>query len=273
MTEPDGILSGMLLWPHHVDTIARVAAHFAAQPDVEALLLTGSLAHGFATAASDVDIVIVVSDAEWQRRREETALTYYDEDLATYEGGYVDGKFVSLGFLRQVAERGNDATRWGYEGARILFARTPELAPLLDEVVAFPAAEKAQRRTRFTAQLLAWRWYAEQARAKSDVYLASLSLDRVVLFACRLVLNENELLFPFHKWLRRVAQDAAHRPASFPADVDALYADSSGVDAFVYGLLDFYGIDRGDAERTWGAWFMQDTELSWMSGPAPVEDL
>jgi predicted nucleotidyltransferase len=275
MATVESALAGMTIWPHHTDTIQRVSDHFEADPGVRALLLTGSLAHGFATGSSDVDIVVVLDDDEWERRRDATSLTYLNHDLATYEGGYVDGKFVSLPFLRDVADRGGDATRWGYDGARILFTRTPELAPLLDAVVAFPRAEQASRRTRFAAQLLAWRWYGEQGREKGDPYLQGISLNRVVLFACRLVLNENELLYPFHKWMLRVTENARHRPAGLVTRIRELYAapTQDSVDALVFDLLAFYGIDRAEADRTWGAWFMRDTELSWMTGPPPVDDL
>src|SRR5690606_29601800 len=100
---------------------------FSAQPDVEALLLTGSLAHGFGTEASDVDIVIVVPHDEFERRLAVPDTGFVSHDLSTYEGGYVDGKFVSRRFLDDVASRGDDATRWGYQDARVLFSRIPGL--------------------------------------------------------------------------------------------------------------------------------------------------
>lgn len=275
MTTPDDALAGLELWPHHRDTIARTAAHFRAQPEVVGLLLGGSLAHGFATAASDVDIVIVVTPEEFARREAATSLTFLSHDLATYAGGYVDGKYVSTDFLRDVAERGADATRWGYDNARILFTHDPGLGELLERVVRYPVEHAAERRERFVAQLIAWRWYHDQGVQKGDPYLQGVSLNRVVLFACRLVLAENEMLYPFHKWMLRVTAGAANRPAALMEDLAGLYADPSParVAALVHGLLEHYGIDRARAERTWGAYFLRDTELSWRSGPPPVDDL
>lgn len=275
MTTLQDALAGLQLWPHHVDTIRRTAAHFEAQPDVVGLLLGGSLAHGFATEASDVDIVIVVTQDDFARREASTSLTFLSHELATYDGGYVDGKFVSLDFLRDVAERAGDATRWGYDSARIVFTRDPELAELLERVVRYPAELAAERRERFVAQLLAWRWYHSQGFQKGDPYLQGISLNRVVLFACRLVLAENAMLYPFHKWVMRVTAEAANRPAGLTEDLAALYAEPTPprVDALVGGLLEHYGIDQAQAERTWGACFVRDTELSWRAGPPPVDDL
>ncbi len=276
MTRLDAALAGPALWPHQRTTIDRVHAHFAADPTVVALLLTGSIAHGFATAASDVDIVIVVGPDEWERRRAATALTYLNHDLATYAGGYVDGKFVSLPFLRDVAERGGDATRWGYEGARVLFTRDPELPAVLSDVVSFPTALRSERRARFVAQLLAWRWYGEQGVDKGDPYLTTMARARVALFACRIVLNQNDMLYPFHKWLLRVTGQAPRRPADVVDRVRALLAGDAPwaqVDAFVDDLLAFYEVDRAEAECTWGAHFLRDTEVSWLAGPPAVDDL
>jgi len=275
MTRLESALSGVRLWPHHVDTVRRTIAHFEGAHEVQALLLGGSLVHGYAGEHSDVDIVIVVDEAEFARREAVPALTFLSHELATYEGGYVDGKFVSTGFLAAVAARGSDATRWGYDNARILFSRVPELEAVLGEITAFPRAEGRERRTRFAAQLLAWRWYFEQGWEKGDPYLRGVSLNRVVLYACRLILNLNEQLYPFHKWLLRVTADAENRPPQLMDDIQALYADPTldRVNALVDVTLAHCDIDREAADRDWGAWFVRDTELSWMAGSASVDDL
>jgi len=268
-------LDDVRIWPHQVETVERVFAHFSGRPDVEALPLTGSLAHGFGTEASDVDIVIVVPHDEFERRLAVPDTGFVSHDLSTYEGGYVDGKFVSRRFLDDVAARGDDATRWGYQDARVLFSRTAGLQETLADVVRFPVEEQSQRRERFVSQALAWRWYHEQGWEKQNPYLRGISLNRAVLFACRIVLNENAMLFPFHKWLLRVTANAPDRPARLLDDIAALYDDPTvqRVDALVYGVLDHYGVDVAAAEKSWGAWFMRDTEWSWMHGPAPVDDL
>lgn len=102
---------------HHVDSIVPIVEHFSTRDEVVALLLTGSLAHGFARPASDVDIAIVVSAAEYQKRKLVGELTYYDDRLSTYTGGYVDGKYVDLQFIRDVAARGSEPARFALKDA------------------------------------------------------------------------------------------------------------------------------------------------------------
>ena len=46
------------MYPHHSQTIQNVKEYFQREPEVQALLLSGSIAHGFHTPTSDVDIMI-----------------------------------------------------------------------------------------------------------------------------------------------------------------------------------------------------------------------
>src|SRR5688572_17788720 len=117
---------------HHDETIERVRAHFGAQPEVLALLLVGSLAHGFANEGSDVDIAILVSDEEYARRRAADDLLFLSLELASYAGGYVDGKYVSPSFLDAVEARGSEPARYAFAHARVLFSRQEGVAEQLE---------------------------------------------------------------------------------------------------------------------------------------------
>src|SRR5262245_47908920 len=88
------------MYRHHRESAERTAAHFAGDASVLALILGGSVAHGFAAADSDLDVLIVVSDAEYAQRRREGRLQFLDSDLCTYPNGYVDGKYLAESLLR-----------------------------------------------------------------------------------------------------------------------------------------------------------------------------
>jgi hypothetical protein len=260
---------------HHAESIRNLVRVMESDPAVNALILGGSVAHGFAAPDSDIDVSIVVDSAEYEMRARDNRLHYNDETLCTYQGGYIDGKYVDIDFLRRVAAEGSDPARYAYQDARILFSRLPELGAVLAEVTRYPVAEKAERITRFAAQLLAWRWYYQESTSKQSRYLEVLALHKLVLFTCRIVLAANELLFPFHKWMLRVTQSARHRPPDLLADLDRLLTDASvaSVDAHVKAILAFYGIDYVATEGVWPTRFMKDTELAWMSGHPAIDDL
>src|SRR5690349_24772735 len=113
------------LLPHHVETIKKTAEYFRSQEEVQALILGGSLAHGFGTAGSDVDVMMVVSDADYQRRLAAGQTCFFSRELCVYPEGYVDGKYISDQLLEQVIDRGSEPARFAFKDAQILFSRNP----------------------------------------------------------------------------------------------------------------------------------------------------
>jgi predicted nucleotidyltransferase len=259
---------------HHAETIRNVVRTFEADPSVRALLLVGSIAHGFAKPDADVDISIIVTSGEFARRRAENRLTFFDRSLCTYANGYVDGKFMDEDFLREVVRHGSEPARYAFDGARILFTHLDGLERLLADIVRYPIEGKTDRVARFAAQLLGWRWFFTEGVRKDNAYLKMLAVQKVVLFSCRIVLAENQLLFPFHKWMLRVALGAHRLPDAFGATTERILAAPNFelIDAHCRATLAFAGLDHDAVNATWGANFMRDTELRWMTGSASIDD-
>lgn len=268
-------VAGLRLWPHHVETLRRTVDRFSADPSVRAVILGGSLAHGFGGEGADVDVVVVVSPEELARRTRTLELTHATHDLATYPGGYVDAKFVDLDFLRDVAARGSDPARWAFDGVRVVLSREPALAGVLADIPRYPEHEHAERVRSFATQLVAWRWFFREGTAKANPYLVTTAVHKLVLFASRLTLAHNRALYPFHKWVLRVLGDVPDRPAELLGLIDALLAEhrTEHVDALVAAVLGHFGHDEAELERTWGTRFLLDTELTWQRGRPPVDEL
>lgn len=275
MTSLEEAVAGLQLWPHHVETLRNVVDRFEPDPTVLAVLFGGSLAHGYGRETSDIDLVVVVTREEMAWRRATLELTHASDELATYEGGYTDAKFVDLDFLRDVAARGSEPARWAYDGARVLFSREPELAGVLTRVATYPEEGHEERVRSFAAQLAAWRWFFCEGAGKDNAYVQTTALAKLVLFACRLTLAHNRTLYPFHKWVLRVVEDVPDRPADLLERIDALLAapDQDQVDSLASTVLEHFGHDPAEVDRTWGTRFLLDTELTWQRGGAPVDDL
>lgn len=261
------------MYPHHAQTIQNVREYFERDPQVLALLLSGSIAHGFESPTSDVDIMIFLSEEEHQKRFRAGQLTFFNTELPTYEGGYVDGKYLSLDFLRQVAEKGSEPARFAFEGSRILFSRIEGFEQEIRKVVAYPLAEKAQRIERFAAQLEAWHWYCGEALRLGNRYLLGTAVSKLILFGGRLILTHNEMLYPYHKWFLKVLERAEDKPADFMACLQALSMEytTENIEAF-YGKIKTFQ-PWSENPYNWGAQFMLDNELNWMDGKTPVDDL
>jgi predicted nucleotidyltransferase len=258
---------------HHSHSIQNVREHFQQDPEVQALLLSGSIAHGFETPASDVDIMIFVSEADYQKRSQAGQLHFFNRDLCTYSGGYVDGKYLSLSFLRQVLEKGSEPARFAFEGGQVLFSRVAGFEEDVCRIARYPVPEKAERIMRFYAQFEAWHWYCGEALAKANLYLLGTSVSKLILFGGRLILAHNQMLYPYHKWFLKVLERARDKPAGLMASIDALTQSptAENVEAF-YAMVKTFQPWSDDPYR-WPVQFMFDSELNWIDGNAPVDDL
>jgi hypothetical protein len=263
----------IMMFPHHSETLLRVTEFFAKDPDVIGLLLAGSLAHGFCSADSDVDVMIVVSDADHEERLRTRRTCFFNRELCTYPAGYVDGKYISEGFLRTVQAQGSEPARFAFKNAQLVFSRSPTLEGLLALAARYPVEEKAARIRRFQAQFQAWSWFASEASKRQNPYLLGTAASKLCLFGGRIVLAHNELLYPYHKWFLRVLAQAPEKPAGLVAAIERLAAapDAAAVEGFGTMIREFrtWEIDA----IGWGAEFMAESELSWLRGAAPVDDI
>jgi predicted nucleotidyltransferase len=258
---------------HHEAAIDRVVARCERDDSILAVLLAGSIAHGFASPDSDVDIMLVVSDDDLAGRRERHETTLYDEELAGYEGGYVDGKYVSAGYLDEVAARGSEPARFAFADATVLFSRIAGLEQKVEAASRYPVEGVGERIARFAAQLEAWRWYSTEAQKKSDPYLMATASSKVVLFSARLLLAHNQTLYPFHKWMLRVLEAVPDKPEGIVDQMRSLAAapSAAGTAALADTVLSFRDWQRGTIE--WPEHFLYDTEQAWMRSAAAVDDL
>lgn len=259
--------------PHHQHSIENVTRHFSSDPEVQALLLGGSLAHGFASPTSDVDVMIIVSDEVYADRLRTGRVHFFSRELCSYPEGYVDGKYLSQGFLARVQAEGSEPARFAFQDAQILISHLAGLEHRLQTIARYPIAEKAERIGRFYAQLEAWFWYAGEALKSGNQYLLNLSASKLVLFGGRLLLAHNELLYPYHKWFLRVVEGAPEKPAGVREQIEALTASPSRetLDQFYATIKNFRAWENPTAN--WPTQFMLDSEWNWQNGPTPIDDL
>ncbi|MEB2346448.1 MAG: nucleotidyltransferase domain-containing protein [Deltaproteobacteria bacterium] len=259
--------------PHHQAAVEHVTELLRAEPEVHALLLGGSIAHGFERPDSDVDLLIVVSDAEHAAREREGRVHYWTDEGCGWSGGYAEGKYVSLAFLDQVAQRGSEPARFAFQDARVLFSRVGDLGERLAAITRYPVEEKVARIRRFRAQFEAWHWYAHEALKQGDRYLLGAAVARTLLFAARMLLAHNERLYPYHKWVMRVLGSVPDRPGDLFERIAAVHVEPSQASLLgLWACITNFRVWEG-SDTPWNVQFMRDSELGWLEGPVSVEDL
>jgi predicted nucleotidyltransferase len=236
-------------------------------PDVEAVIIGGSIAHGFAVETSDIDVMLVVPDAEFQKRREEGRIQFLDREL------HIDGKYISREFIRTVGTRGNEATRYSFSGAFTTYSRVDDIESLIRKAQEYPKDLKIGKMNRFYGQFKAWNYYCKDSIKKKNQYLIDFSISNLILFGGRLVLAHNEMLFPYHKWFLGVLEKAPQKPDGLMASIDGLLKSKNldSVEVF-HNLVDGYHA-WNTTGRTWPNIFIDDSEWKWLNGDLPVSDL
>lgn len=261
--------------PHHAEAIRRTTEFFEPLPEVQALLLAGSLAHGFAGPASDVDVLILIGEDAYAERARTGQLQFFSRELCAYPDGdgYVDGKYLRPGFLAQVAAHGSEPARFAFQDAQVLFSRLDGLEAALAAAARYPAEGQAERLARFYAQFEAWHWYAHEALKHANRYLLGVAVSKLVLFGGRLILAHNALLFPYHKWFLAQLERAPQRPPELLPAIARLHAAPTAAT-----VTDYYKLVRDfhpwpTPPTGWPTQFMHDSELNWLTGPPPIDDL
>jgi len=257
---------------HHQRALDKAVDRLRKEPDVVAILLAGSLARNAGRKNSDVDLLVVITDQGWQQRVKANAITFFWPDLADWEGGYVEGKFVSESFILEAAQRGSEPTRHSYIGVRPVFCSNPEIEKAVRDIPVYPEHQRQEKIDAFMAQLHLNHWYFwGEGKRRKDLYLQGRAASDMVLFGGRLILAHNRILFPCHKRLMEYVEAAPEHPPQFKEQADRLLRDLSeeAKDDFVKTIESFTNWNvRSDSLSR----YTLDVEVSWYTRSYAVSE-
>lgn len=260
------------MFPHHEQTIQRLTDHFKDDPNHLALIIGGSIVKGYALENSDVDFMLVVSDAEYARRAVNSDFLFVSRDFCDYPDGYVDGKIIDVNFLREVADHGSEPARSAFYKAYPTFSRDAEIDALLPQIPVYPEAHREENMRAFYSQVMLLNWFISEAQKRNDAYLMTRSVADLVLFGSRCVLAYNRVLYPFHKWLMRVISEVENKPQNFMALADAVIQrpGTETATAFTEALAAFHDWGVGFPENVVS--FMKHREWDWREHRPAIHD-
>ena len=257
---------------NHRRAIDRLTTELEGDPRFLAVILGGSIARGTELPDSDIDLILVASQEEYARRLTERDFGYLNKEVCDYPEGYAEAKVMSLSFIEEIADRGSEPARAAFVGARILSSRVPELENLLARVTIYPETERVAKIQSFYAHFLIHYWYLSEAERRNDRYLLLRAAADFALFAGRLILAHNRILFPYHKWFMHELRGAPEKPHDLIDGLEHLLAapcldNANRVLACVTNFRDWEKPPRDAAAQ-----FMEDSEWNWREGLAPVAD-
>lgn len=261
-----------MLYPQHERTVARLVDLFADDPRYLGLIVGGSLVKGYGNETSDVDIMLVATDAAYAECVAAQDYWYFNRELCDYPEGYVDGKIIDVAFLHDVADHGSEPARWAFKNALLPFSHAPELATLVAQIPVYPEAEREQKMLAFFTHAQMMTWFAGEAEKRANAYLMMHAVSKLVLYCGRLLLAYNRILYPYHKWFLRVLDEAPDKPADVLARIDTVLQTPSQAHAEALFACVRDWRDWGIPPQVAPGRFMIDSEWTWRNGRAPVED-
>ncbi|MCE5323875.1 nucleotidyltransferase domain-containing protein [bacterium] len=257
---------------HHKREIERLVDKFSPDERYRALIIGGSVAKGMAKDNSDVDILLVATDEEFEQRKEKDDIFYLDMECG-YDGGYIDGKVINLQFIKDAADHGSEPARWAFTGAFAAYSHIPGLDDLIKQIPVYQESDHAEKIKTFYTMVCVMPWFAREAKNRKDPYLATKSATDTVLFAARLALAHNKLLYPYHKWLMTQLHKAADKPEELISLMDTALTHPSqeNTEAIRSSITNYYG-DHGLDWSAMTSRFLKECEWNWLEHRPPVYD-
>jgi hypothetical protein len=187
---------------HHEEAIAAFTESQLARPEALGVVVVGSVARGDERPDSDVDVYLVVTDEAYVAAADSGRVAYVTTSGVAYEGGYLDVKLASPGYLRAALDHGDDPTRASFDGGRVTLDRLGDLEQLVRQMADLPAAVWARRVRTYRAQLALYgRYFLVQAADRGDGFLLQHSAVHSALAAGRCALAHHRQLFRGQKYL------------------------------------------------------------------------
>lgn len=229
------------MYKHHEESIEKLKEYFLKNENPIAIILDGSIVKGNERPDSDIDAIIVVSEERYLQLEKERRLAEVISGYCTYEGGYFDIKYKTKSLLLKAAESASEPTRNAYVNAQVIYSTDGEIEGIVKRIEAYPAHTANEKIRCFSANLeLNYGYFLNCVKEDNAFMRARLSLE-IVYSVYRLILIENETLFPCNRRLRDTVLSCKKRPENIVELGDKLLKDitKDNADSLVNAFLKY----------------------------------
>ncbi|MCL2180595.1 MAG: nucleotidyltransferase domain-containing protein [Treponema sp.] len=196
---------------HHEESIKNMTAHYSQNKEITALFLIGSVATGTERPDSDLDGVAIVSQEYYEEKKKKSMECESVFGKCTYENGYFDVHFMTRQHLENLVNNGSEPGRNMFTNAQPLFCHQPDLRELAAKIPIFQKQEAAEKRLRFYCTLKQFYSYFWKI-CKPEGFARHHVANGMVYNLYRLILIENEILFPSVRKLEMTVINAKNKP-------------------------------------------------------------
>lgn len=252
------------MYEHHKESIEKLIDYFRNDTEVIAVILGGSVAKGCARIDSDIDAMVVVTDDRYNQLLKDNKLSECISGYCTYENGYFDIKYLTKNYLTSVANHGSEPARNAYKSAQCIYSKDDEIYNLITLIPIFQKSEKENKLLSFYSAFELNSGYFWGA-SENNVYLRVRTATDIVLYGYRMLLQENEVLFPCHKSLLKAVTELKNKPDNIIEKANHFLEtiDNETKDDFVNSILQFIEYEPPKDDSKVLTRFIDDNELWW----------
>ena len=199
-------------YPHHREAVKELISIFREKEGVIALVFGGSVAKHMEREDSDIDAMVIVTEEFYERKRKVNCIAEcISMGDCAYPGGYFDVKYMTKDYIRDAAEKGSEPTRNSFIGSHVLFSADEEVTELVRRIPVFQKQEFEEKMLSFFSNLqLKYNYFLKACRPEG--YMKLKVASEIVYSLYRMVLQENEILFPCNRRLEQFVKLAPDQP-------------------------------------------------------------
>lgn len=199
-------------YPHHREAVKELISIFREKEGVIALVFGGSVAKHMEREDSDIDAMVIVTEEFYERKRKVNCIAEcISMGDCAYPGGYFDVKYMTKDYIRDAAEKGSEPTRNSFIGSHVLFSADEEVTELVRRIPVFQKQEFEEKMLSFFSNLqLNYNYFWKTCRPEG--YMKLKVASEIVYSLYRMVLQENEILFPCNRRLEQFVKLAPDQP-------------------------------------------------------------
>jgi predicted nucleotidyltransferase len=234
------------------------------------IILCGSLAKNTENENSDVDIFVIVDDTEFEKRKSKKDYfvgTIFNQSNCPV---YIDGKIINKDFLRKIWTEGNECIKNTFSEIKLLYSCDKEIDILLNNYDR-TNYRKNENIKKFYALMKSYRYKAHDD--KENIIQIKHGIFYTVFFACRLVLEHNDIYYPCVKNMEKEIKNCMYKPDNFIENIHKVLETFSfeELDSFYKTTEEYFNMYRFDDNIRKG--YVIENENYWFFNERPYSEL
>ncbi|GHU18680.1 hypothetical protein FACS1894163_10970 [Spirochaetia bacterium] len=193
-------------------TIELLVKEAKKDKNIIGVILIGSLAKNTSTKNSDVDVLVIVNDIEFEKRKKQKNYflgTNFEPSMFPVE---IEGKIINKDYLKRIWKDGNECVKNTFSKIKILYSYDKEIDELLENMDT-KNIEKEENIKKFYALMKSYRFKSNDDL--TNIIQIKHGIFSTVYFACRLVLEHNDIYYPCIKNIEKELVNCIKKPNNF----------------------------------------------------------